>query len=311
MQSLKDLAARPRTEQQNQILIWLAVALAAALTFYLGFKLSERLFPRPKIGIVYIDTIISGQALPYFSIPLTYALEHDDVAAVVLVVNSPGGSASTSEELYFRAVELRDAKPVVTTVTSINASGAYYMSVGTNYIIAKPAALVGSIGVVSGIPAGGRLSEFEATTGPFKGSGSTQVDWIRGLEAIKNSFVGHVYDNRLYLLQHQGDGSRAELLPDARHLATGQVWFASDAYQLGVIDALGSDKDAIAKAAELAHVANYEIVDLTGLTLFDDPNFIFGADMPNRAETYVSTQPSYLEEGPWPTFYHLYLPPTD
>ena len=311
MQRLKDLAARPRTEEQNQILIWVAVALASVIAFLAGFGLSNWVLPRPQIGVVYIDTIISAQGMPYFSIPLTYALEHREVAAVVLVVNSPGGAASTSEELYFRAVELRDEKPVVTSVSSINASGAYYMSVGTNYIFSKPAALVGSIGVVSGIPSDAGLSEFEATTGPFKGSGSTQVDWIRGLEAIKNSFVGHVYDNRLYLLQQQGDSSRAEALPDPQHIATGQVWFASDALQLGLIDELGSDKDAIAKAAELAHVANYEIVDLTGLTLFDDPSFVLGANVPNRADAYITTVPNYLEEGPWPTFYHLYLPPED
>lgn len=311
MQSLRDLAARPRTEKQNLVLIWLGVALASVLLFWAGFKLSERLFPRPQIGLVYVDAVIGASGLPYFSIPLHYAQQTDQVAAVVLIIDSPGGTASTSEELFYRTLDLREEKPVVASINRIGASGAYYISAGASYIIAKPAALVGSVGVVSGIPSSGELSEFEATTGPFKGSGSTQVDWIRGLEVIKNAFVSNVYDQRSYILENMHPESRAALLPDKEHIATGQVWFAPVAYNLGIIDALGSDFDAIEKAAELAHVANYEIVDLTGLTLFDNPDFLLGVDLSSRTTQFFPAGPDYLEDGPWPSFYHLYIPPKD
>lgn len=309
MQYLKDLAARPRTEQQNQTLRWVAVGLASLLMVFAGWSASVAVFPRPQIGLIYVDRPLSATALPYFSLPMRYALEHREIAAVVLVVDSPGGTASTSEELFYRMVDLRDHKPIVTSVNRLAASGSYYMSVGTNYIYSKPAALVGSIGVIAGVPGKAGVSEFEATTGPFKGSGSTQVDWIRGLEAIKNSFVSNVYDQRLYILENYHSDSRADLLPDKDHIATGQVWPAPMAYEIGLIDALGSDLDAIAKAAELAYVANYEIVDLTGLIFFDDGTFIFGADLSELEFLFDGTD--YIEEGPWPSFYHLYIPPVD
>ncbi len=311
MEQIKELISRPRSDNANQGLLWLAVVIASILMLLAGGWLSSLVFPKPKIGLVYVDTVISGQGLPYFSIPLNYARENDDVVAVVLMVNSPGGAASTSEELFYRTRDLRNEKPIVVSVAGINASGAYYMSMGANYIFAKPAALIGSIGVVSGIPSGGGLSEFETTTGPFKGSGSSQVDWIRGIEAIKNSFVSNVYDSRMYVLENMHEESRADWLPDINHISTGQVWFAPEALKVGIIDELGSDLDAIAKAAELAGVSNYEIVDLTGLTLYDNGDFLFNADVADRSLQYVNPEINLISDGPWPTFYHLYLPPND
>ncbi|MCH6559238.1 S49 family peptidase [candidate division KSB1 bacterium] len=77
------------------------------------------------------------------------------------------------------------------------------------------------------------------------------------------------------------DQSRAERLPDKDQLATGQVWIAPVAYDIGLIDALGSNLDAIQKAAELAQVTNYEVIDLTFLTLFGDPTYIGSALPPD------------------------------
>jgi protease-4 len=310
MQTLKDLAARPRNEKQNEILLWIAIGLASLLLFWAGLGASSAIFPKPKIGIIYVDRPIGAGVLPYFTIPMRYAVEHPEIAAVVLVVDSPGGTAATSEELFYRMVDLRNEKPVVTSVNRLAASGSYYMSIGTNYIYAKPAALVGSVGVISGIPsASPGLNEFEATTGPFKGSGATQVDWIRGLEAMKNAFASNVYDQRLYILERYHDESRADLLPDKDHISTGQVWPAPMALEIGLIDALGSDLDAIRKAGELAHVANYDVVDLTRLVFIDDGTFVLSADIPEGS--YLLDESDYIEAGPWPSFYHLYIPPED
>jgi protease-4 len=311
MEQIREIISRPRSENVNQVLTWLAAIGAAALLVWAGIGLSSRIFPKPQIGLIYVDTVISGQGMPYFSIPLNYAAQHDEIVGVVLVVNSPGGSASISEELFYRTRNLRDQKPIVVSVMGINASGAYYMSMGANYIIAKPAALVGSIGVVSGIPGEGSLSENQATTGPFKGSGSSEVDWIRGLEVIKNAFATNVFDQRSFLLENMHSESWLDRLPAIQNFATGQVWFAPDALKLGIIDQVGSDLDAIAKAAELAGVSNYEIVDLTGLTLFGDGSFLFNTDIAGRAAQFVDPEINIIADGPYPTFYHLYIPPND
>lgn len=296
------------SEKHKQALIWAAVSVAGLLAFLIGVGISALTLPKPKIGVIYVDGVISSQLLPYISQPMNYAMEHDDVAAVVLVVDSPGGSAAVSEELFYRTLRLREEKPVVASVRSLAASGSYYMAVGSNYIYAKPAALVGSIGVVAGIPQAAGPTEFQATTGPFKSGGSTAVDWIRGMEVLKDAFVGHVYEQRVYMLERMHPESRADRLPDMDHIGTGQVWFAPIAYDIGLIDALGSDLDAIRKAAELAHVANYDIVDLTGLVFYDDPSFYFGAEAEEVERNWAT---ELQTEGPWPSFYHLYLPPEE
>lgn len=301
--------------QRKQLGLWFYTALGALFLFIVGAGLSQQLLPRPKIGVIYVDQVISGELMPYFSLPINYAAEHKDIAAVVLVINSPGGSAATSEELFFRLVRLRGEKPIVASINQLGASGSYYMAIAANYIYAKPAALVGSIGVVSGVPGPGRLTEFDANTGPFKGSGSSEVDWIRGMESLKNAFVSHVYEQRIYALEHMHSESRASVLPAKDFISTGQVWFAPAAYNIGLIDELGSDFDAIEKAAQLAHVSNYEIVDLTGLTIFGDPTFLLTANRHAIDESLnIDGWSAALAESqadPWPNFYHLYLPPSD
>ena len=314
------LPYRLTERQRNQLFPLAYLSLAALLLFFLGIGVSQTLFPKPKIGVIYVDQVIDSRIMPYFSLPISYAMEHDDIAAVVLVVNSPGGAAFTSEELFFRIAKLREEKPVVASIANLGASGSYYIAVASNYIYAKPAALIGSIGVISGVPGEGRPTEFEATTGPFKGSGTTEVDWIRGMESLKNAFVSHVYEQRIYALEHMHRVSRAGVLPDKDFISTGQVWFAPEAYDIGLVDELGSDLDAIRKAADLAGVANYDIVDLTGLTVFGDPTFLFSSTFPVadsqsefgfRARGADSWDLSLLEDTLWPNFYHLYLPPGD
>ena len=298
----------------------LAVVMLSLIALGVGFGLSAAIFPRPKIGIVHIDTVIDPFIRPYFTIPLTYAAENRDVAGVVLLVDSPGGEASTSEELFYRVVDLREDKPVVATISRLGASGAYYTAIGANYIYAKPAALVGSIGVIAGIPQSDAPSEFNVTTGPFKGSGSSQVDWIRSIDVIKESFVTNVEDQRLYALDNMHDDSRIDVLPDKDQIATGRVWIAPVAYDIGLIDALGSDVDAIKMAAQLAHVRNYEVIDLTTLAFFDDPTFIFQANPPDitslalpqvQAAENRDGSGDYIDEGLWPVFYHMYIPPSE
>jgi protease-4 len=246
-------------------------------------------------------------------------MENDDIVAVVLLIDCPGGSASLSEEIFYRILDLRDKKPVVATVDTLGASGAYYIASASNYIFAKPAAFIGSIGVISTLPEGTGPSERTITTGPFKGSGSSQVDWIRSMDVIKETFITNVYDQRLYALEHMHDQSRVSVLPDKNSIATGQVWIAPVAYDIGLIDAIGSNMEAIQKAADLAHVINYEIVDLTRLIIFDDPEhsmFTTSFDLELSTLDISSIFPEdlsggYIETGPWQKYYYLYVPPIE
>lgn len=293
------------------------VAAISLIALAAGIGASAAVLPTPKIGVVHVDLTIQRFLQPYFTIPLDYAAKHPEVAAVVLLVDSPGGEATTSEELFYRVVKLRGQKPVVASIDRLGASGAYYVSIGANYIYAKPAALVGSIGVRAGLPQQVPPDEASITSGPFKGSGSSEIDWIRAMDIIKETFVANVYDQRLYALEHMHESSRAHLLPDKSQLATGEVWIAPVAYDIGLVDALGSNLDAIQKAAELAHVSNYQVIDLTYLTLLGDPTFIGISAPPDLSDINFAhwsggrQDGSYIEAGRWPTFEHLYLPPAD
>ena len=283
-----------------------------------GYFSSSALHPKPIIGVVHIDYEIDYWYQAYFIYPLQYAYQNDDIKAVVLLIDSPGGSAALSEELFYRVLELREEKPVVATIDRLGASGSYYIAAASNYIFSKPAAFVGSIGVISSAPRESRPSERTLTTGPFKGSGASLVDWIRSMDIIKDVFVTNVYDQRLYALEHMHDPSRAHILPDRDLIATGQVWIGPAARDIGLVDEIGSNLDAIAKAAELAHVRNYEVLDLTRYTLLEDETSIFSVSLPEGpvpidSKIILDLEPvdDFIEEGPWQKLYFLYVPPEE
>lgn len=306
---------KKKTKVNWSMVLFVIITIVAVVG---GYYLSDTLNPKPIIGVVRIDWEIDYQIQAYFLYPLNYAYENDDIAAVVLLIDSPGGSAALSEELFYRVLELREKKPVVATIDRLGASGSYYIASASNYIFSKPAAFVGSIGVISSAPRESRPTESILTTGPFKGSGTSLVDWIRGMDIIKDVFVTNVYDQRLYALENMHDPSRADILPERDLIATGQVWIAPEAQDKGLVDEIGSNLDAIAKAAELAHIRNYRVLDLTYYVLFEDETSIFSntfpeGPLPIEAKTLSDIEPvdDFIEAGPWQKLYFLYVPPGD
>jgi protease-4 len=293
-------------QEIEQIGRWWRRGALVALTLaglVVGWALSAILFPRPKVGVIHMDGEIDAYYITYYTEPLHYAAEHNDIKAVVLLVDSPGGEAATSEDLFFRILELRQKKPVVAVIQRIGASGGYYLASASNYIYAHPAAIVGNIGVIAFMPEPLPPDEEIATTGPFKGSGSSQVDFLRGMEAIKREFVANVMDQRGWALANMHDQPLDDLLPSADRLATGQIWTGVEARDIGLVDELGSDLDAVNKAAELAHLANYEVVDISALLFIEDGQFIFQNDSAPPSDWY--------QEGAWPRYFDLYVPPTE
>jgi protease-4 len=305
-----------KISQANWTIILVVVITIAAIAG--GYYLSDTLTPKPIIGVVRIDWEIDYQIQSYFLYPLNYAFENDDIAAVVLVIDSPGGSAALSEELFYRILELRQRKPVVATIDRLGASGAYYIAAASNYIYSKPAAFVGSIGVISSAPQASRPSESTLTTGPFKGSGASLVDWVRSMDIVKDIFVTNVYDQRHFALENMHDPSRVDILPEPDLIATGQVWIGPAARDIGLVDEIGSNLDAIAKAAELAHIRNYRVLDLTYYILYEDETTIYSntfMDEPlsMEAKPFPDIEPTddFIEAGPWQKLYFLYIPPED
>jgi protease-4 len=281
---------------------WIVLVVVIIAGAVVGILLSQAVAPQPKIAIIRLYDIISYSTSPYYLGPLQDAAERKDVAAVVILVDSPGGDATVSEDLFYTVLALRDDKPVVASVERFAASGAYYVASATNYIYARPAAQVGSIGVIAEFPDEYGPNDNILTTGPFKQSGSSKVDFVRDVEAVKETFLTHVYDQRVYTLEHMHPESRRDLLPERDLIATGQIWSGVRAYDIGLVDALGSNRDAIEKAAELAGIANYDVIDLLAAFIGIDEEF----------EGYSADDaPDWYEVGPWAELYHLYVMPED
>src|SRR5687768_11322009 len=105
---------------------WLLVILLALFGLAIGVAVSRAAAPVPKIGIVRLYGVIDYENAPYYFGPLQAAAERRDIAAVVLLVDSPGGYAFIGEDLFFTVRELRENKPVVASIEGLGASAAYY-----------------------------------------------------------------------------------------------------------------------------------------------------------------------------------------
>lgn len=188
-------------------------------------------------------------------------MNDDDVKAVVVRINSGGGDAYASEQLWHQMVELKKKKPVVVSMGDYAASGAYYMSCPANWIVAQPNTLTGSIGIFAAIP---------DMSGLITQKLGVKFDEVK---TNRNSTFGNVmarpfndeelsylqaYVNRGYRLfrQRVADGRRQKTA-DIEKVAQGRVWLGSDALKIKLVDELGGLDQAAAKAASLAKLKEY------------------------------------------------------
>jgi len=265
---------------------WLAWVL---LPLVVGIGLAA-LVPRPIVGLIYLQQAIDGFSSRDMIAQIHYARDHREVRAVVLVLDSPGGTVVDTEAVYLELAGLRERKPVVTMAQGLAASGAYYLSVGTDYIIAGPSSLVGNVGVISQLPTAPSVFEDLASTGPYKLFGSPRDTRLREMETIKQSFYSAV---------QLGRGDALTIGPD--RILRGEIWLGNEAARFGLVDELGSISAAIEKAADLSHIANYRVADLRELAgLPAVVSFPFFFETPEGALTPYPRAPG---------FYLLYVPP--
>lgn len=188
--------------------------------------------------------------------------EDDSVKAVVLRVNSPGGSGSASDRIW-RAVALTKAqKPVVVSMGDYAASGGYYISMGSDHIFAEPGTLTGSIGVFGGkMDFGGfyeewlKMNLYTTERGEHATLLSANESFDDGDREIFRSFLQGFYTTFVTKAAEGRDMSYDEL----HQVAQGRVWTGEQALERDLVDELGGTNDAIAKAAELAGLESYGI----------------------------------------------------
>jgi protease IV len=186
---------------------------------------------------------------------LREARQDDDIRAVVLRIDSPGGSVLASEQIYREVQALKkDGKPVVASMSDVAASGGYYIAAGADQIIASPNTITGSIGVFAGIPTFSRslarlgINVDGLGTTPL--SGATQLDRPMSADAgrLIQVTVDHAYEEFLARVA-KGRGKTPEAIDT---IAQGRVWSGMDARQQGLVDRLGGYDDAVVEAAARA-----------------------------------------------------------
>lgn len=193
------------------------------------------------------------------------AMNDDDVKAVVLRVNSPGGSASEAEIIYNELKKLKEKKPLVVSMGGYAASGGYYISAPADFIFAEPTTITGSIGVFGLLINPEKIMKNTLGLNIETVSTNKHSDFISGLTS-KDSYELAVMQNsveKVYsiFLQHVAQGRNMSIAA-VDSIGQGRVWTGFSAQKIGLVDSLGSLEDAIVKAAELANLKYYDFKSL-------------------------------------------------
>lgn len=186
--------------------------------------------------------------------------DDEDVKAVVIRINSGGGSAYASEQIW-RAVQLLKAKkPVVVSMGGMAASGGYYMSCSANWIVAEPTTLTGSIGIFGMFPdMSGLITQKlgvkfdEVKTNKNSGFGTMS----RPFNETEMNYLSAYIDRGYKLFRQRVADGRHMTTGQVEKIAQGHVWLGEDALKIKLVDQLGGVDDAVAKAAKLAKVSEY------------------------------------------------------
>ena len=235
--------------------------------YYMSEEMDQG-YSADQIAVVYAEgSIQGGEGQPGLITDEQYVKwlekirKDDDIKAVVLRVNSPGGSALASENIWRELKLIKEAgKPIVVSMGDFAASGGYYISCMADSIYAEPTTLTGSIGVFSMMPNVEELFEeklgitFDTVkTGQYSTSLTPFYAWTDPEHQIMQADVNEIYET---FLQRVAEG-RGMTRDQVHEIAQGRVWTGEKALQLGLVDGLGGMEQALTTAASLAGIDDY------------------------------------------------------
>jgi len=203
--------------------------------------------PDGNIAVVEVQGSITGETASGVVENLREARQNDSIEAVVLDVDSPGGTAAASEQLYLAVKRTAAEMPVVTSVTGTAASGSYYAAIPSEQIYVTPASVVGSVGVRATVPTSGSV-EGEVVTGPDKNGGATEAEVYERVETLRRAFVGAVFAER---------GDRIDLTRE--EVSHAKVYSGAAGVENGLADEVGGVDTAVAVAADEAGLDDYRV----------------------------------------------------
>ena len=225
----------------------------------------------PKIAVVFVNgTITNGtnssnvagsQDIVKQLRDIRTKLNRDNIQAVVLRVNSPGGSVDASEAIRSELEALRRYQiPIVISMGGMAASGGYWISTASDYIVASPNTITGSIGIFGIVPTfENSLSHIGVYNDGVSTSPLTNNSLTQNLPDELNQFIQMNIDNGYSTFISLVANARNMTSEQVDHIAQGQVWLGSEASKNGLVDKLGDFDDAIDMAATLADIPNYKI----------------------------------------------------
>ena len=229
-----------------------------------------------QIGLLYaVGEITSGTGSSniqdkYLVNEIEKLRKNEDIKAVVLRVNSPGGSAYASEQIWKAISELKAEKPVVVSMSDVAASGGYYIACNADRIVAQPTTITGSIGIFGMFPNLKKTTEKigldvdVVKTHEYSDFGNFARPMNEGEKEILQSYIERGYD--LFLTRcAEGRNIPKDILAQ---YAEGRVWTGNQAKEIGLVDELGDLKKAIEIAAELADVDEYLVFEYPKMQSF-------------------------------------------
>lgn len=221
-------------------------------------------------GMFSQDQVIDAQVVCK---DLEKLMNDDDIKAVVLRINSGGGSAYASEQIWHYIELLKAKKPVVVSMGGMAASGGYYMSCNSDWIVAEPTTITGSIGIFGMFPDfSGLLKDKlgvtfdEVSTNKHSGFGTMARPFNEEEMSYLEAFVNRGYE----LFRKRVADGRKMSVEEVENVAQGRIWLGQDAIKLKLIDQLGGLNEAINKAAKLAKLEQYKTTSYPALpSLFE------------------------------------------
>jgi protease-4 len=229
----------------------------------------ETVKAKDKVAVIYAEGAIYDEGSDGITTPdmiktINKIHKDEDVKAVVLRVNSPGGSANASEQIW-HAITTLQAKgmPVVVSMGDYAASGGYYISCCADYIYAEPTTLTGSIGIFGTVPNFKKIREKVGvdmdmvTTNTYAGMETSMV--MNGMNKNEHALMQAMIE-RGYDLFTKRCAEGRDMTQDAiKAVGEGRVWLGKDAVNIGLVDELGNINSAIEKAAQLAELEAYQL----------------------------------------------------
>src|SRR5438552_1114918 len=239
----------------------LAVFTLVYLALHAGGGQQAGLFG-DKIGVVDLDGVILS---PSETVDELRKLADDDsIKAIIIHVNSPGGGVAASEEIYREVKRIRDDKKkyIVSSIQTVGASGAYYVSSATNKIYADSGSVVGSIGVIAewvnygDLMRWAKLKDITMKVGEFKDTG----DPTRELTAAERQYMQGLIDNMYgQFVQAVADGRHAKLT-DIKPIADGRVWTGEQALGMHLIDQIADFRTAVRDTAKSVNISGEPVL---------------------------------------------------